>query len=63
MSFIHTTFPLHHLQDDVPCFPDKVAFDIMRSELGKPIDEVFSSISEKPIAAASLGQVWITMDP
>jgi predicted unusual protein kinase regulating ubiquinone biosynthesis (AarF/ABC1/UbiB family) len=44
-------------QDDVPCFPDEVAFEIMRNELGRPLEEVFSSISEKPIAAASLGQV------
>ena len=45
------------LQDDVPCFPDKIAFEIIRAELGRPIEEVFSSFSERPIAAASLGQV------
>ena len=28
----------------------------MEEELGRPIAEVFSSISERPIAAASLGQ-------
>ena len=33
------------------------AFQIMEAELGRPIAEVFSSISERPIAAASLGQV------
>ncbi len=33
------------------------AFQIMDAELGRPIAEVFSSISERPIAAASLGQV------
>ena len=32
------------------------AFQIMEEELGRPIAEVFSSISERPIAAASLGQ-------
>jgi len=30
----------------------------MEEELGKPIGDVFSSISEAPIAAASLGQVY-----
>ncbi|BDA46770.1 Protein ACTIVITY OF BC1 COMPLEX KINASE 1, chloroplastic [Coccomyxa sp. Obi] len=46
------------LQDDVPSFPDDVAFQIMEEELGRPIAQVFSSISEHPIAAASLGQVY-----
>ena len=31
----------------------------MEAELGRPIAEVFSSISERPIAAASLGQVRV----
>lgn len=35
------------------------AFRIMEQELGCPIAQVFSSISEHPIAAASLGQVSI----
>lgn len=34
------------------------AFGILQEELGRPIAEVFSSISERPIAAASLGQVY-----
>eukprot|EP01024_Parvocaulis_polyphysoides_P056097 TRINITY_DN5847_c2_g1_i2.p1 TRINITY_DN5847_c2_g1~~TRINITY_DN5847_c2_g1_i2.p1 ORF type:complete len:630 (-),score=81.06 TRINITY_DN5847_c2_g1_i2:444-2333(-) len=46
------------LQDDVPPFPDEVALQIMEEELGRPIGDVFSSISEAPIAAASLGQVY-----
>ena len=35
------------------------AFEIMEQELGRPIAEVFSCISERPIAAASLGQVCV----
>ncbi|MEW5313691.1 MAG: hypothetical protein WDW38_005236 [Sanguina aurantia] len=31
---------------------------IMEADLGRPIEEVFASISERPIAAASLGQVY-----
>lgn len=46
------------LQDDVPSFPDVLAFAIMEEELGQPLGAVFSSISERPIAAASLGQVY-----
>lgn len=30
----------------------------MEEQLGKRLEEVFSSISEKPVAAASLGQVY-----
>lgn len=46
------------LQDDVPPFPDQEAFAIIESQLGQPLEEVFSSISDKPVAAASLGQVY-----
>jgi predicted unusual protein kinase regulating ubiquinone biosynthesis (AarF/ABC1/UbiB family) len=46
------------LQDDVPPFPDAEAFAIMEAELGRPVGAVFSSISSRPIAAASLGQVY-----
>uniref|UniRef100_A0A061QZG1 Ser thr abc1 family n=1 Tax=Tetraselmis sp. GSL018 TaxID=582737 RepID=A0A061QZG1_9CHLO len=46
------------LQDDVPAFPDSEAFAIMESDLGRPLAQVFSSISESPVAAASLGQVY-----
>lgn len=31
----------------------------MEEELGRPIGYVFSSISERPIAAASIGQVLL----
>lgn len=41
----------------MPCFPDADAFRIMEEDFGRPIAAVFSSISEHPIAAASLGQV------
>lgn len=41
----------------MPPFPDEEAFAIMERELGQPIEAVFSSISERPVAGASLGQV------
>uniref|UniRef100_A0A383V4T5 Protein kinase domain-containing protein n=1 Tax=Tetradesmus obliquus TaxID=3088 RepID=A0A383V4T5_TETOB len=46
------------LQDDVPPFPDEEAFAIIQEQLGRPLEAVFSSISEQPVAAASLGQVY-----
>ena len=46
------------LQDDVPSFPDAEAFAMIEAQLGRPIGEVFASISDRPVAAASLGQVY-----
>ncbi|XP_047972481.1 protein ACTIVITY OF BC1 COMPLEX KINASE 1, chloroplastic-like [Salvia hispanica] len=46
------------LQDDVPPFPNQVAFGIIEEELGQPLEAVFSKISSQTIAAASLGQVY-----
>ncbi|CAI9094852.1 OLC1v1030658C1 [Oldenlandia corymbosa var. corymbosa] len=46
------------LQDDVPPFPNQVAFGIIEEELGQPLEAVFSKISSETIAAASLGQVY-----
>ncbi|PQQ05794.1 putative aarF domain-containing protein kinase [Prunus yedoensis var. nudiflora] len=46
------------LQDDVPSFPNQVAFNIIEEELGRPLEAVFSKISSRTIAAASLGQVY-----
>ncbi len=48
---------LKTLQDDVPGFSGKRAKDIVSLELGRPCDDVFQNFSEKPLAAASLGQV------
>lgn len=50
-------FVLFVLQDDVPPFPDEEAFAIIQEQLGQPLEALFSSISEQPVAAASLGQV------
>lgn len=46
------------LQDDVPAFPNKVAFDMIEEQLGAPLEQVFSKISSETVAAASLGQVY-----
>jgi len=46
------------LQDKVPAFPTETAREIISQELGKPCDSVFTGIEGKPVAAASLGQVF-----
>ncbi|KHM99321.1 Putative aarF domain-containing protein kinase, chloroplastic [Glycine soja] len=46
------------LQDDVPSFPNEIAFRIIEEDLGQPLEAVFSKISSETIAAASLGQVY-----
>lgn len=48
---------LKKLQDDVPPFPEHEARQIIESEFGRPLNEVFSSFDERPIAAASIAQV------
>lgn len=48
---------LKSLQDEVPGFSGARAKDIVSKELGKPTDEIFTDFSEKPLKAASLGQV------
>lgn len=49
---------LRHLCDAVPSFENDVAFKMMEEELGQPVHQMFTDISDKPIAAASLGQVY-----
>ncbi|PPR81120.1 hypothetical protein GOBAR_AA39598 [Gossypium barbadense] len=44
--------------DALPTFADADAFSCIETELGMPIESLFSSISPSPIAAASLGQVY-----
>jgi len=46
------------LQDGVKPFPTEVAFEQIERELGQPLGAVFSEISEDPVAAASLAQVY-----
>lgn len=46
------------LQDQLPSFDNRLAFQIIETELDKPIESVFSEISPQAVAAASLGQVY-----
>ncbi|WNC53879.1 MULTISPECIES: AarF/ABC1/UbiB kinase family protein [unclassified Thermosynechococcus] len=49
---------LTKLQDQLPPFPNEVAFQFIEEELGAPPSELFAELSDHPIAAASLGQVY-----
>ncbi len=46
------------LQDQLPPFDNQTAFAIIESELGYSVREAYREISDNPIAAASLGQVY-----
>ncbi|HZH34589.1 MAG TPA: AarF/UbiB family protein, partial [Pyrinomonadaceae bacterium] len=49
---------LGSLQDDVPSFPNEIAFARIEAELGKTFAEAYAEFDVQPIAAASLGQVY-----
>lgn len=49
---------LAKLQDRIPPFPTLEALKFFESQFGKPASQVFAEISQKPVAAASLGQVY-----
>jgi predicted unusual protein kinase regulating ubiquinone biosynthesis (AarF/ABC1/UbiB family) len=48
---------LSSLQDEVPPAPFDHVVHVIESELGKPVEEVFSMLERKCTASASLGQV------
>lgn len=48
---------LEKLQDNVPSFSFTQVTRIIEEELGSPLEEIFSWIDERAIAAASIGQV------
>ena len=49
---------LTNLQDNLPSFSHEKALEIIENELGKPANELFEEFPSKPIASASLGQVY-----
>jgi predicted unusual protein kinase regulating ubiquinone biosynthesis (AarF/ABC1/UbiB family) len=49
---------LTRLQDQLPAFPNEIAYQFIEEELGAPPTEIYAEFSGQPIAAASLGQVY-----
>jgi predicted unusual protein kinase regulating ubiquinone biosynthesis (AarF/ABC1/UbiB family) len=49
---------LKSLQDQVPAFDSKEAKLLIEEELGRPVNDIFMDLSDEPVAAASLGQVY-----
>ncbi|MDN4642635.1 ABC1 kinase family protein [Arthrobacter sp. PsM3] len=50
------TKELEGLQDEVPPVPFSAIRSLAEAELGAPLEKLFASVEETPIAAASLGQ-------
>src|SRR3954467_11582197 len=48
---------LRGLQDDVRPFPFEQVEEVIRTELGMPLERLFLEFEETPTAAASIGQV------
>ncbi|MBD2502751.1 ABC1 kinase family protein [Anabaena azotica] len=46
------------LQDQLPPFDNAIAYQIIETELGRSISDIYSELSPSPVAAASLGQVY-----
>ncbi len=51
------------LQDQLPPFDNDIAFAIIETELGMPVEKAYREISPTPVAAASLGQVYKAILP
>jgi predicted unusual protein kinase regulating ubiquinone biosynthesis (AarF/ABC1/UbiB family) len=49
---------LAQLQDNIPAFSNEIAYQFIEEELGDKPEAIYAEISDLPIAAASLGQVY-----
>lgn len=50
--------PLAQLQDNVPAFDTGIAIETIESSLKKPLNKLFLAFDPKPIASASIAQVY-----
>ncbi|MEW6493679.1 MAG: AarF/ABC1/UbiB kinase family protein, partial [Cyanobacteriota bacterium] len=46
------------LQDQLPPFPNEVAYQFIEEELGAQPEKIYAELTPDPVAAASLGQVY-----
>jgi len=46
------------LQDQLPPFPNELAYQFIEEELGDRPEKIYASLTPQPVAAASLGQVY-----
>lgn len=46
------------LQDQLPPYPNEIAYQFIEEELGDRPEQIYAELSPQPIAAASLGQVY-----
>ena len=46
------------LQDQLPPFDNELAMQIIETQLNRSVEELYKEISPRPVAAASLGQVY-----
>ena len=49
---------LTRLQDQLPPFPNELAYQFIEEEIGAKPEDIYSELTPDPIAAASLGQVY-----
>jgi predicted unusual protein kinase regulating ubiquinone biosynthesis (AarF/ABC1/UbiB family) len=49
---------LAKLQDQLPAFPNELAYQFIEEELGAKPQELYAELSSSPVSAASLGQVY-----
>lgn len=59
-DLVHKDFleELIKLQDQLPAFDSVLAYKMIENELDNSLKEIFSELSQAPVAAASLGQVY-----
>ena len=55
---LELNIPFMAMQDRVPAFSAEKAISFIQAELGAPINVLFKQFEDRPIAAASLGQVF-----
>jgi ubiquinone biosynthesis protein len=54
---------LAKLQDQVPPVPFELIRQVIETELGQPLEKIFSSFEQTPLGSASLGQVHLATLP